>query len=585
MGKTRTGRRYQRFIAYNSASSSSSSSDYEEEDDKDQHSSGSEREDDDHDQRLDDVESDSSSSEDESEEDQPAPKPQRKKRAATKASSSKVTSTSSTSTVRKPTSKSSSKGQKPVAVTPKNLCNDVTVGTQQRISPISDDFNNAKIQRRAESITAMAVGKKRNHEDDEGRRRSNKDKQHKKSRRSSKEDTDDDEDEDLRLDNKKQRAEIKKLAAELAAAQQQAIIADLPTPNGRRSTKKGRRAPKNKTAKGVSMDKFVKDAAKAQFHHVKFVKNDEMFRQLVGNKVMDVMEMPELLHKAGESEEVKRNVDLAREKFYHEWGHIMATGFNEERNYRQGRVKDACHEWMKNNKSPVLFPTEDLEIVMKRDLSEWEPKIDEHGAEVETGDPERLKYLQGIQDLYVDKLLPAVAGCHTFAPTIRHFIPVSEAKFPDGTENVGGQLMILPGTEALVLLFVKNARKKWEMMYDWEVVQGKTDKRKHPFPKYSPKKPHINPLWKTEYSNTASGQNPFKGWSHAGMKEYSRILKFMKAVRSDKDMCLQYENACMLRLYRENKDTYEKEGEANHRVESDDDDDFDLELENPDDEY
>lgn len=582
MGKTRAGRRYHQFIALDSASSSSSSSDYKEDsDDEDEHYDGS---DDDHDQRLLQVNSDSSSSEDESEEEQPAPKTQTKKRAVKKASTTKSTSTSSTSTVRQPTSKSSSKVQKAAQITPRNLSNNVTIGTQQRISPISDDLNNAKIQRRAESIAAMGT-KKRNHEEEEGRRRSNKGKQHKKSKRSSKEDTDDEEDEDLRLDNKKQRAEIKKLAAELAAAQQQAIIAELPTPDARRSTKKGRRATKKKTAKGVSMDKFVKDAAKAQFHHVKFVKNDAQFRLLVGNIVMDVMEMPELLHKAGESEEVKRNVDLARERFYHEWGHIMATGFNEERNYRQGRVKDACLEWMKNNRSPVLFPTEDLEIVMKRDLSEWEPKIDEHGAEIKTGDPARLKYLQGLMDLYVDKLLPAVAGCHTFSPAIRHFIPVSEAKFPDGTENVGGQLMILPGTEALVLLFVKNARKKWEMMYDWEVVQGKTDKRKQPFPKYSPKKPTVNPLWKTEYSNTASGQNPFKGWSSAGLKEYSRILKFMKAVRSDKEMCLEYENACMLRLYRENKDTYEKEGEANHRVESDDDDDFDLELENPDDEY
>ena len=155
---------------------------------------------------------------------------------------------------------------------------------------------------------------------------------------------------------------------------------------------------------------------------------------------------------------------------------------------------------------------------------------------------------------------------------------VSKARYPENMDgNMGGKLIVTPGSEAIVFLFIKNARTKWESMYDWEVVKGYTDRRKNPFPQWSPRDPEKNLEWKTLYSDSNSGQNPFCGWKKAGLKEFNRITKVMIAVRKDTKLCNKEEGAAVERLYEANRATHEKEGQAKTVDESDDDGE-DLEL-------
>lgn len=442
---------------------------------------------------------------------------------------------------------------------------EIVAGDSSTVSPVSDEFNSNKSKRRQAAVNNMATSAKI------GRERSKKRTAELEADNNSKE-----------RELKKLRKEAKKLQENLQIAQRQPQEPELPLPKSRTIRKKGRSVTKaagsNGSKRGVTLDGFVKQKAKQQFRHTKFVMNEEQFRDRIGNPVMDALEINELHHLDGETDLQRAQVEAYRDKFFNEWVNVMASGYNETRNYRQGRVKEACFKWMTDNNRVELFPTEDLEIVMKRDFSSWEPKMNDEGEAVTPGDPEKLAYYHELMDFYVDELVPAVCSHRDFKPSVRHFVPLCDARFVEsGDEELDGQVIVTPGTEALILLFIKNARKKWEMMYNWEVTQGKTDKKKHPFPKWSPKYPEKNVDWKTLYSDSASGQNPFAGWKIRGLKEYNSISAMMDKVREDVELCRYQDTLTMKRLFEEHKDDYAKDDTKKH-VDKDDDDPDTLEM-------
>ena len=334
------------------------------------------------------------------------------------------------------------------------------------------------------------------------------------------------------------------------------------TCTSRRSSKK-RRGDKKQKGKQLTVDDFVLLRSKKAFRYVKFVSTEKQFIKFVATKVMNQMEDNKLHHKPGESDVEAAKVDLAREKFYMKHKATMTSGFNYERNYRQTRVKEACLGWMIANNRNDLFSNEDLETVMKRDLSAWEPKFDEEGNQTDPGDPDKLTYLQELQEFYVDKLIPACSGAHDFPDSIRHYVPLCLAKFSAESDQFPGKLIVPAGTEALILLFLKNARKKWEMMHDWVHVKGFTDKKMNPFPRWSKKEPEKFVEWKTLYSDTASGQSSFGGWKSAGLKEFCRLQEMMIKVRRNTTLCKEVDTAVKDRLFAKNQAYWNR---ANNRV-------------------
>lgn len=509
----------------------------------------------------------------EEEEVQPAPTRRARDTRAKSQSRSESRSKGTNSTTPAPAKRRSN--PKTNAVTPRTAgpTDEIQVGRtkDKDISPISDELRINKNRRREESLHSMSSTKE--NDDRDSRDKRNRDK-HKRKRH------------ELEEENKAKDEELKRLKEQLQQAQN-GQQADVPVPKSRASNKKRRNKIKKEkpsvSRRGVSLDSFVKKAAKAQFRHTKFVKDLEQFRKRVGDHVMDQLEIDELHHKADESELDHQKVERYRDDFFNEWSGVMATGFNEARNYRQSRVKDACIAWLVDNKKTELFPTEDLEKVMLRDFADVEPEINEDGEQISPGDPDKLAYYHELFDFYVDKLLPAVAGANNFNEGVRHFVPVSEAKFTESDDGLGGKLIVTPGMEALVLLFFKNARRKWELMYDHEYVKGFTNKKLNPFPTWSPKKPEENKEWKTVYSNPASGQDPFGGWKASGLKENSKLLKVMKEVRDDVSLCLFQEKLAVERLYKANKEMHEKGGNKPKPVNDGEENVDDLELEFEDD--
>jgi hypothetical protein len=323
----------------------------------------------------------------------------------------------------------------------------------------------------------------------------------------------------------------------------------------------------------LSLNSFVKAATKLQFRHTKFTRNECEFRKRVGDRTMDTIELDYLHHHPGETKQEAAKVEAKRDRFFEEWSGVMAGAMNEVRNYRQGRVKDACIEkWMKIHNVPKLFPTEDLIIVMKRDFSEWEPEMDDDGNKVGDGDPDKLAHYHELFDWYIDVMLPSMCGSNDLTPKIRHFEPVSTAKCGENAgDSLVGKLICPPSQEAMALLFFENARRKWEMMYDWKEVQGKKEK----FPLYSSKEPTVNPEWKTKYSNSQSGQDPFGGWKKKGIARFNEISRMLKDVRAEPNSIVQEKLACQ-RLYQKFKDNYNK---VNPEKPDDSDDEVDLEEE------
>jgi hypothetical protein len=327
----------------------------------------------------------------------------------------------------------------------------------------------------------------------------------------------------------------------------------------------------------LSLASFVKKVTKLQFRHTKFTRTEKEMRKRVGDPTMDALEISSLHHRPGETRDQAANVEANRDRFFQEWSGVMAGAMNEVRNYRQGRVKDACIEkWMVPNKKTKLFPTEDLIIVMKRDFSKWEPKMDDDGNTVEDGDPDKLAHYHELFDWYVDILLPAMCGSNDLIGKIRHFEPVSTARYGENAgDSLVGKIICPPSQEAMVLLYFENARKKWEMMYDWKVVQGKTSSKTDPFPQWSPKKPDVNKEWKTVYSNAHSGQDPFGGWKKKGISRFNEISRMMKQVREEPNSLVQEKLACQ-RLYQKHKDDYANTASTKPE---DSDDEIDLDEE------
>lgn len=465
----------------------------------------------------------------------PAPK---SKRTVTKKSRSSTQSRRPSPNTTTPRANDRRSSKKSKTVTPKFRTpqDENTVAHPKDISPVTEELANSKRKRREAAVNNM----KRATENSKGKRKSR----------------------DWEAENQEKDKQLEELKAKLAAAEAATVAApsEVPRPKSRASNKKLRSRASGKSKRGVSLEGFVKQKAKDQFRHTKFVQNYDQFQERVGNKVMDELKIDKLHHKDGETALEAEKIDRYRDEFFSEWAGIMATGFNEARNYRQTRVKEACIQWLVDNKKTELFSVEDLEFIMKRDFSSVEPEFDEDGNEVSAGDPDKLEYYQKLFDWYVENLLPAVAGSHEFKEPVRHFVPVSEARFPESAENLGGKLIVTPGMEAIILVFFKNANRKWEMMHDWTYIKGHTNKRTHPYPKWSPKNPEVNKEWKTLYSDSSSGQNPFGGWSLDGMKEYNRILKAMNTVRKDKDLCLHVEKIAVARLYDANKEMHAKAG-------------------------
>lgn len=312
-----------------------------------------------------------------------------------------------------------------------------------------------------------------------------------------------------------------------------------------------------------------KRLVRKHFRTHKFVNETTIVK--LGEKVMNEMELPILLHNPGESKKEAKEVEVRRQAWFNVWMKVICFFVNDARSYTQGCLKEVMLGYLKDQlpegaKEPCkLPPVEDFEAVAKRDFSSAQnPDLsDEEKAK-------RLKYLEGLFDLYVDKMITAVANPKLWTMGVRSNERISTSLLPNSTTK----LRVPASTEAMVLLYYKNNKVKWEAMHKFlHVDKGHVTE----MPKYCSKKaPEENLDFKCPYTDSAVGQNKWGGWTKKGKNEFKRLQVLVIEVRENEELCEEVEQACVERLYQLNKKVLEK-GKGDKKRKHDDISDDDEE--------
>lgn len=89
----------------------------------------------------------------------------------------------------------------------------------------------------------------------------------------------------------------------------------------------------------------------------------------------------------------------------------------------------------------------------------------------------------------------------------------------------------LPATEAFFVLLYENARDKWIKQYEWK-QDPENEGKNIPQPK---KEQYNDPLYKTEYTVSNTGQNKYGGWSKKGLQRFVDLKQMIKEAKQKKN--------------------------------------------------
>jgi hypothetical protein len=195
-----------------------------------------------------------------------------------------------------------------------------------------------------------------------------------------------------------------------------------------------------------------------------------------------------------------------------------------------------------------------IEFIATRDHTSLQPKAGD------TAEEARIKKLslqqaQEYLDFYVNKMVPAVAGCKLWGPAVRHHEPMISSKIP----NTEGELRITASTEAFVFTLYKNGWKKWQSTLKWEQTRANKSQK---MPKYNPKKPEEHKEFSTPFTNGNCGQQKYGGWNTEGKAYYTKLQKIIAESRKENyDRHLEVDTACAARLKAAHSSLYPDEDE------------------------
>lgn len=328
-----------------------------------------------------------------------------------------------------------------------------------------------------------------------------------------------------------------------------------------------------------AMETLIKQKVELCYRNIKFLK-DEADRDVLCAKIMDMIEHRWLRNLAGESTNAAKRVSDCRAAFVSNYGKFVAQAINARRNYSQAQLKDVILAQMSSLYDEVADGADEEADGANNDSDDSNAKtifsVTELEAVVTTRDPtifgtdeeSMAKYVE-ILDFYTESMVPAVAGCTLYSPNTRHYHPMSTVTIPQTT-----LLKIPAATEALTVLFYKNAFSKWSTMHKWRVI----DKCEDRFPRWKKKEPDNNLAFKTMYSDDASGKSEFGGWNKTGKKEFIRLQRIIKLNRATNGpRVLAQDTLCMGRIRAANS-TAEVAVDAPPAAAADDESDFEFDL-------
>ena len=317
----------------------------------------------------------------------------------------------------------------------------------------------------------------------------------------------------------------------------------------------------------------IDEKTKKLFRRWKFISTNTQPKYV--EELIDMLEIPELVHIEGESDRQYEKIETNRRVFGKVYEKVILTALNDNRTYVQAQMKDHTLKWLlirqdeeadrassaKTKPRTMTLPTaEEMEKAASRDWTDLEYKVvdleegvednEENRKELQETNEEGLERaghqitrMEKVFDLWVDVCLTAVAGCHGtsgFGHSIRCFEPVSTCL----VANSDKALRITAGSEAFALLMYRNCVSKWNATHKF-----KMNKTKGPQPRYSKKNKEENLEWKPRYTDSACGQNKYGGWVKQAKDDYMQLQKQFSTMRKEKaDLCLLVETACCKRL-------------------------------------
>ena len=212
------------------------------------------------------------------------------------------------------------------------------------------------------------------------------------------------------------------------------------------------------------------------------------------------------------------------------------TKVNDKRNSDQQKVRrvfiDAYKEGIRVNDKLFLNalkrPERMIEVLPEKD-DKGEPLPNNVAA-----NEKNKRQFQRLVD-FVDQYLGAVVGKGLFGPDTRSNHPVSTLR----RQNGKGQLVVTPGTEALILCCIENAIDKWIYEANLEMTWGR--KIKEQDRKHETYKKHCPPcLWTTK----KVGNHRFGGWQTEGKARFKKVRGFIEKARAKEHVNFLEQKVC-----------------------------------------
>ena len=280
----------------------------------------------------------------------------------------------------------------------------------------------------------------------------------------------------------------------------------------------------------------------------KFITSVPQERKLTA-RALDCLRDPRFMFTG--NKEKDEEMKLIRKEAIELYRSDCREALNDRRSYTQSQCKDRCLMKMVNTPGPDrLYEIDDIIRVATRDI----PTEDEDKAEHDR--------LMDVFVFYWDELLPCVAGNVYWRDAIRHRQCITIA-------NLKSVVCIPAGTEAMTVLLYENCAQKWINIFE---LKGGDLSNKTKIPK---RKDHPEYLkFVAKYSDSASGQAKYGGWSTDGLQRYAELRSLIADGRKQ-DKVPNLEHACLTLVQAKNNIVVKPGGndppEDNNDSDSDDD--------------
>ena len=128
-------------------------------------------------------------------------------------------------------------------------------------------------------------------------------------------------------------------------------------------------------------------------------------------------------------------------------------------------------------------------------------------------------------------------------------------------EDGDGNVLIAPGTEAIVIMMYDNCYTRWNEAFKWKYVEMNTGS----IPTYNSNDEENTGRFKGKYSDNCAGQHPFGGWDDDGVEGFEKLKQEILANREQNlEDLLKIETQVQELLDKQEQEIQEKKLEERH---------------------